>query len=144
MELSMFFQVRAVTDAGLGSLATVDATPSSPPGQPTGLGITGTPGQIAATWIAPEEDGGAGIKHYLIQYKISSEEEWSDPEIQTQLSHTFNGLNQTVAYVIRVAAVNNADQTGAWSEVSEAIIPGDISTAPRTAPFRGESLGCSW
>ena len=131
------FSLKARTDAGTGDAANVTATPSAAPGQPTGIAVTGSPGKLEVSWTAPEETGGANITiaQYIVEHKPSnaSDSEWS------RSGETSNGderellisdLDQQTSYVVRVAAVNSATKQGDWSDNSNAIIPGDLSTAP--------------
>ena len=131
------FILKARTDAGTGDPAFVTATPSASPGQPTEITVTGSPGELEVSWTAPAETGGANITiaRYIVEHKPSnaSDSEWSrsgETNNGDEREMLISNLNQQTSYVVRVAAVNSANKQGEWSDNSNAIIPGDLSTAP--------------
>lgn len=122
---SYTFKVRAVNAAGAGDAVIASATPRTVPGEPQDF--TATPGnkQVALSWTAPADDGGATIQKYEVS---QSDGDWLDADNMT--GHTFTGLTNGKSYTFRVRAVNIA---GA----------GDAATASGTpqAPFDPEEPG---
>jgi large repetitive protein len=119
------FRVAAVTDAGPGTAATVDATPAWNPGGPGGLQTAVAPaagvgsGQVKLVWVAPAGNGSA-ITDYVIERSIDGTT-WTavGDGVSTATTATVQGLTNGTAYGFRVAAQNAVGQ-GEWSATSSA------------------------
>ena len=104
--------------------ALYDAYPQAP-GAPRGLTAAAGNGQVTLTWQAPASDGGGAITAYVIEYKASSDADWTSwvrTGAATDTTETVTGLTNEVAYEFRVAAVNAAG-AGAPSAVSATPTP---------------------
>jgi hypothetical protein len=73
--------------------------------------------QVALSWDAPADDGGAAITGYEV-----TRDNWATKETKTasQLSHTFTGLTNGTAYMFKVRAVNSK---GAGAESTATATP---------------------
>ena len=99
----------------------VDATTDQPgkPGQPTGVNAT-PDGDFAidVSWLAPEDDGGADITRYELQWSPDGASNWrsagSTPDGET-LTFKQSGLGIGITRYYRVAA-RNSRGLGAWSD----------------------------
>ncbi|VEL22928.1 unnamed protein product [Protopolystoma xenopodis] len=98
--------------------------PFSIPGKPSRPDIKNvTETSATLTWRPPYDDGGDSIKHYLIQYKVTSGTHWAPSnEEPIDCEFALTGLNAEQEYHFRVAAVNTAGP-GEWSDVSETCTP---------------------
>jgi alpha-tubulin suppressor-like RCC1 family protein/predicted RNA-binding protein with TRAM domain len=105
---------------------------------------------VQISWNAPNDDGGATISDYAIQYFNGSS--WIDfnDAVSTLTSATVTGLPRGVSYQFRVAAVNSLGQ-GAFSATSSSSIPAVVPRAPLslkfarwTGGFRTASADLSW
>ena len=67
-------------------------------------------GSISLTWTPPENDGGAPITNYILEYRSEGSASWkkATEKTLTELKFTATGLNDTEQYEFRVAAVNKA------------------------------------
>lgn len=81
------------------------------PSQPTVTDIT--PESASIKWEAPENDGGAPITNYVIEYRRHGDSKWlpaSEGVTVTDLQFTISGLASETEYEFRVAAENKAGQ----------------------------------
>ena len=87
------------------------------PGAPQFLAATEGTKALSLSWIAPDNDGGAAITDYVIEYKATADSTWTVAEDGTSSSTSFtlNVTNAGTKYDVRVSAVNSA---GAGSSVS--------------------------
>ena len=63
------------------------------------------------TWTPPEEDGGAEIFNYVIEYRLHGDKAWkqgSKGKTVSELTFTVSGLVTEKEYEFRVAAENKA------------------------------------
>lgn len=140
--VSYDFRVSAVNYAGPGTASsTLARTPSSTPtapNAPTALAGTASSGQVALTWTAPANTGGAAITDYLIEYKTISSGSWSTfvDGTSATASATVTGLTNGTAYNFRVSATNSVG-TGT---VSSSITVGVGSTTYLHIMSTGQSL----
>ena len=121
-------QVAAVNAAGTGSYATHATQTTSGAGAPglvTGLSLSATSGSVlAATWTAPEDNGGSPVTGYSVQYRLTDTDgntqgnqpgAWQDASHSgTDAAATISGLNASTSYDVQVAAVNAAG-TGSYA-----------------------------
>ena len=125
------FQMRAVNSAGAGPWsATVNNTPSTPPGAPAIERSEWSVGRIRVSWGAPDDDGGVPVTHYDLRYIRSdaadkSDANWTQKDDLTGTSDTITGLTNGVEYDIQVRAVNRAGD-GSWSAT--------LTQTPRARP----------
>ena len=101
-------------------------------------------------WDEPETDGGDPIVDYIIEYSSNSGTTWATFEefgqdglkIKSSItSKTIRSLNNNVAYIFRVSAVNGIG-IGPVSEDSSPITPiNNGPTAPRNLLVTGQSEG---
>ncbi len=99
-----------------------------------GQGVV-SPSKISAVWLRPENDGGAAITGYRLEYKggsIASWTHWPDynstPSGKTHWTD-ITGLSPSYTYEARVRATNSAGD-GPWSAVKSVTIPGDPPPVP--------------
>jgi prepilin-type N-terminal cleavage/methylation domain-containing protein len=121
-----------------GSIA--DGACSTPPGVPTGLEVTMGYRQASLTWTAPENDGGASISDYVVQFSANGGVSWSTfaDGVSTNTSATVTGLQDSTNYTFRVAAVNSvgtgtASQTASDSTATTPNAPIITSITPGAA-----------
>jgi titin len=91
-------------------------------GTPTGvrsLAATSGENQVALSWTAPADNGGASITDYTVEYQVTGAGSWSTfaDGTSTATTATVTGLATDTAYNFRVAAVN-ATGTGTTATVS--------------------------
>jgi titin len=144
---SYSFQVVAYYAATEGVLsAAVTATPRTTPDAPTGL--TGTPadGEVALTWTAPGNDGGAAVTGYQYRYSSDNGATWGAVVStgSTATARTVTGLTNGTWYVFQVRAVNAAGG-GTWAESSQ-VRPRTVPSAPTglAATAGNGSLALTW
>ena len=73
-------------------------------------------GSITVTWTPPENDGGAPVTSYVLEYRSEGSVSWkkATEKTLTELEFTATGLSDKELYEFRVAAVNKAG-TGPYS-----------------------------
>ena len=108
------FTVIATNAAGNSDLseASNSVTPATTPNAPTAVSATAGNAQISLTWSAPAFDGGSAITDYVIEYKLSTDAEWSifADGVSTATNTTVTGLTNGSLYELRVSAVNAVGQ----------------------------------
>ena len=79
---------------------------------------------VSLSWNAPKDDGGSEVTQYVVEKREALRMSWQQaatvPARTTQA--TIAGLDQGVAYVFRVSAVN-AVGTGPADELAKAVTP---------------------
>ena len=109
--------------------------PPPTPGAPRTLMAVGGDREVALTWSAPADDGGAAIKDY--EYRINGRNPWTSTG-STLTTHTVTELVNGTAYVFEVRAVNRIGK-GRASNQTEATPkapprpPGGGGGGPRTS-----------
>lgn len=94
------------------------------PGKPTNVDVTDWDKDHAdLTWTKPENDGGAPITGYVIEYKEKFGKEWvKGKEIEGDVTQaTIDGLKEGTQYEFRIRAVNKAGP-GEPSDATKPII----------------------
>ena len=135
------FSGETATNNTAGSTDTSQRSDSSEPeaqapGAPRNLrAATGNSGELAVSWDAPSNDGGAEITGYRVQWKESSGS-WDTPAnvsetTVTGTAHTITGLTDGTEYSVRVRAVNSE---GAGEASPEAAAT-PVNPTPLTAEF---------
>ncbi len=112
------------------------ATTWTVPDAPTGVSAAAGNTQIALTWTEPANKGGAGasITGYDVQYKASTDTEWTDfTHTDTATSAIIGSLNNGTTYDLRVRARNGIDPGSAWAT------PEDDDPALRTPRLSGDA-----
>jgi len=105
-----YFQISAVTIAGLGSSASTSGTPATIAGAPTNLTATASGNNtIALAWIAPVVTGGAPVFAYQVEVSSDGGTTWSS----VTDSVTVTAFNYTATLVgiplsFRVSAITSA------------------------------------
>ena len=85
-------------------IANATTVPDSPPYLSSMAGNQ----QVSLKWLAPTNDGGSPITHYLIEYSDSNKE-WKifKTKLSTLTSGTVTNLTNYETYSFRVSAVND-------------------------------------
>jgi accessory colonization factor AcfC len=125
---SYIFAIRAVNINGSGTSSdTTTVMTYSVPNEPTSLSGTAGNKEVALTWTAPSDDGGAAISSY--QYKQDADAWVTIPGVLAT-NYTVTGLSNATSYNFMIRAVNsigsgtqsssttvttNAAQTLTWS-----------------------------
>lgn len=133
------FDFRVATSNAVGTSAysaTINATPRTIPGAPTGLSAAATNAGANLSWTAPSNNGGAAVTDYLIEYRASTAFDWTTyaDGLSSLTTATVAGLTNGTQYDFRVSAVNAA---GAGSPTSV------VATKPYTVPGAPTSLAAS-
>jgi titin len=86
-----------------------------PPSKPVNLTVTDTTyTSISVSWLCPREFGSKPIKHYLVYQrtsKIGSEWRTAHRLNRTQFSYTFDNLDSSLNYYLRVTAESDAGES---------------------------------
>ncbi len=112
------------------------ATTWTVPDAPTGVSAAPGNAQIALTWTEPDNKGGAGasITGYDVQYKASTDSEWTDfAHTDATTSATIGNLSNGATYDLRVRAKNGIDPGSAWATLE------DDDPALRTPSLSGDA-----
>ncbi len=117
------------------------------PGAPSSLSATSTGnGSLALSWQAPQDDGGAPIEGYKVQWKSGSQEYDSSRQAviaeATATDHTLTGFTNGQSYNVKMWTYN---QQGDGDSIETTSILSD-TTAPRLVDARisGKSLYLTW
>ena len=130
------FEVRARTEAGVGSAATEIGQAESPsaaglPGVPISIVATPGDGQVGLRWVAPAP-GAFPVSGYEYRWKLAGDDDapfgtWS--AAGTALAVAVGGLDNGVAYAFEVRAVN---QAGNGPAARATATPSGTASAPRS------------
>lgn len=142
------FTVIAVNTAGdsLPSDPSAGVVPGAVASAPTDFVATAGNTEAGLSWVAPESNGGYPITDYMVEYRLSTDSNWttfSDLE-SADTSAVVTGLTNGLSYDFRVRAVNDFGP-GATSAV-ETTTPRTTSGAPTglsATPGDGE-VELSW
>ncbi len=109
-------------------------TPRTIPGFVTGLGIISGDEELTVSWVAPtvENNGGAAVKGYVLQWKSGNEE--YDPSSDrhtttTDVSKVLEPLSNGILYSIRVRA-DNGETADTYNWVETTGTPMSVPGAP--------------
>lgn len=95
----------------------------SAPSPVTDLAVTGSAGAIDLTWSSPS-NGGSAIINYIVEYKLSSDSEWTEfyhsSDVSATTSATIGGLTEEEDYDARVKPVNHGFVCPTWSNIDSA------------------------
>ena len=138
-------RVAAVNGVGTSSYtASLSASVVSVPTSPTTLSATPSASQIVVSWAAPASNGGLPLSDYLVQYSENGTDYLTYSHApSTATSATITGLNNSVAYSVRVAAINSAG-TSPFASLSSTTLT--LPTAPSSVTVTpgSSSLAVSW
>ena len=107
--------------------------PDSPavPGAPRNVSarvVTGHSGTLQVRWDAPTSDGGAGITRYVVQWKRSTDADWSEKSVWGRSSRSgsteISGLVDGDSYSVQVLAKNSVGRGAASEEVTAVPVSG--------------------
>ena len=140
------FQIRAVNATGNGEWSdTVTAIPiPGVPAQVTGLNLVASPGQIEASWDAPDLAGNA-LSGYVVQWRNltgggGAESFGNANQVTvTELTATITGLVNDRRYEIRVRANN-----GPWSAEAQAVAGNGYIRFPHSGTALDTAITFSW
>ena len=117
-----YFTVEAVNSLGSSPASSeASATPSDPPGAPTGLTATPSNTEVTLDWTAPASDGGSAITGYNVFEGTSTGNESTTPvnsTLITDTSYVVTGLVNGTLYYFTVEAVNPAGSSTASGEMA--------------------------
>jgi large repetitive protein len=130
----VFIRVAAVTSAGIGAYATVNATPIAPAGAPTSLTAISSDASATLSWTAPTSTGGTAIASYKVYIAESTSAYGTG--VATNSTSTFYTLTQIgsqnlvngTSYKVKVTTINDAGESLASNEFT--IIPRGPAAAP--------------
>ena len=98
------------------------------------------PKMLMVSWTEPASE--KSITHYHVDYKTASAKKWMDKPIDvTELNYTISGLINDTAYVVRVRAVDGANNIGAWSDNGSGTPMGMPTPTPALPLFGAFGLG---
>ena len=126
-------QVRASNGQGDGPWsAWGEGQPATTPSAPALPALTPDNRELRVSWDAPDNDGGAPITSYHVQYSVDPGSTWREWHIsadtQPVLQTTIAGLENGATYAVQARA-RNAQGDGPWSD-SALDQPVGVPTAP--------------
>ncbi|CAF3389468.1 unnamed protein product [Rotaria socialis] len=112
-------RVAAINEFGQGEFVETEPIQikeqNIPPSKPVNLTVTDmTYSSIDVSWLCPREFGSKPIKHYVLyrrSTKAGSEWKLIHRVNRTQLSYTFDNLDSSLAYSLRVTAESDAGES---------------------------------
>ncbi|MBT2514091.1 Ig-like domain-containing protein [Arthrobacter sp. ISL-30] len=132
------FTVTATNEFGESdpSPASAEVRPDAKPDTPLAPALKFGDKQLNVTWTAPASKG-SPIKSYDLE--ISPAPPGQNPQIQnlTSTSYVWNGLQNGVAYKVRVLARNDAKDPSDWSPYSAAETPAGVPATPMPPTVSG-------
>ena len=126
--------------------ATPTVVPPTAPGAPDTPTITPGAGELTVTWTAPEDDGGAPITGYLIEYSTDGGETWVPwPHTTTATTTVIGGLTGGRDHQVRVTATNTAGggEPSPTATAAPTSAPPDRPATPTITPGPG-TLTVTW
>lgn len=79
------------------------------PAAPTASAITDT--SVSLTWSPPDNDGGAEITNYVVEYRLEGAYKWTTANVEETIAlpnYTVSSLKTDATYEFRVSAENKA------------------------------------
>jgi titin len=142
-----FYRIAALSSAGTGSYAYVNAIPAAYASAPILLSASGSAGSVLLVWAAPSNTGGGVISGYQIDQAAVGTSIWT-PAVQntnsSSTTYSVTGLTNGATLQFRVAAITGAG-TGMFSQALTAT-PFGSPTAPvaLTATGGNGSINLTW
>ena len=98
------------------------------PGAPRSLRVqTAGTGELAATWQAPQSNGGADVTGYRVQWKLATGSWHTEADVSsattTGTSYTITSLSLDTGYAVRVIATNRVGDGPPSAERTETALP---------------------
>jgi len=126
-------QVRASNSQGDGPWSVwAEGQPATTPAAPVPPVLTPGNRELHVNWDAPDNDGGAQITGYRVQYSVDPDSAWREwhtsADEQPLLQTTIAGLQNGATYAVQVRA-RNGQGDGPWSD-STLDQPVGVPTAP--------------
>ena len=122
--------VSAENAGGVGPPGETVAQPRTVPGPPASLALAAMAGTLLASWDAPDDDGGADVTSYLVQWNIEGQgSETGGQETISEQRIQISDLMFGVTYTVSVSAVNPA---GTGAAVSASLLVDSAPGAPRS------------
>jgi Fibronectin type III domain len=116
---SYYFEVTALNSAGEGAPSNeASASPSSPPGPPTGLSATTGNAQVSLSWAKPATNGGTAVTGYNVYLSTTAGSQGTKVASVATTSYTAGGLQNGTTYYFEVTAFNPAGESPASAQVS--------------------------
>ena len=147
------YEVEAWLAADTNDIAEYELTPSAvPPGVPTNTGVTHGDGILNLAWDPPNDNGGAAIDHYVIEWDEYDNQDWVSnsalSDTTTLETYDIQNLTNGTRYAVRVRADNLAPlpQGKSYNWVIGGGTPSTIPDAPtiqNVAPADSE-LTVTW
>jgi hypothetical protein len=127
------------------SLASSGITPATVPTAPAGVTGLSENGEVALTWSAPSDNGGATVTGYIVTPYIGGVAQSPDVFGTPALDETVGGLTNGTAYTFTVAAINSVGDSPA-SSPSATVTPATVPTAPSgvTGTAGNGQVSLSW
>ena len=100
--------------------STAAAPAATTPDTPKNLVLTAQQNGIAATWQAPDSDGGSPVTGYRLEVWPPTVQ---DIELGVVTSHTISGLQQETLYTVNVVAVNAVGPSAATTSAVRTLTP---------------------
>lgn len=125
------FQVIATNEVGdsdpseMSAVARPDARPDTPVAPTLEFGDS----SLTVTWTTPESKG-SPVLSYNLEITPAPATGSAQKTGVTGNSLTWEGLENGVAYQVRVQAVNRAPEPSEWSQYSAAVVPATVPDAP--------------
>ena len=117
--------VTATNSAGTSSPSTsIDATPATTPGAPTGITVTPSNGTLSVSWTAPS-DGGSAVSGYTVTATHGSDAPVTCTTDGSATTCDITGLTNGTAYFVSVSATNAMGTTSS---------DGSVTGTPAAAP----------
>ena len=128
--------------------ATPTIAPPTAPGAPTTPTVTPGPGTLTLIWMAPDRDGGATVRAYLIEYSTDGATWTARPHTTTAattITATLDGLTGDVAHHVRVRAANavGAGEPSPTATATPTTAAPDRPATPTVTPGPG-TLAVIW
>ncbi len=98
--------------------------PSTPPSAPQNVTSVAGDGSVTVSWTAPATPGCSPLTGFWIEYSTNAGATWTRVTLTSgSLARaTVNGLTNNLAYVVRVAAVNNC-ASSAFTNAATTVVP---------------------
>lgn len=146
------FTVTAKNDVGLSnpSPASAPARPDARPDAPSAPNLVSGDRQITVSWATPTSHG-SPVTGYTLEISPAPQYGGVQKTGVTGNSIGWDGLENGVAYQVRVQANNRAPDPSAWSPYSASVIPvgvpdppGQPTTSPSTPVGSQAQIAVSW